>query len=155
MKHRHYHKDVSHLKSIDIYRLLELFEVTCPVAQHIVKKALAAGKRGAKDQAKDMSDIADSANRWIEMRQEDAAADMSFTGVDMGKPGGDKTCLVTVHRGSDGKTIVEDVRFDEARMDAIGQNGNDGEHYSETHITRCCHSRGCAACEPAPKGIQK
>lgn len=126
MKHRHYHKDVSHLKSIDIYRLLELFEVTCPVAQHIVKKALAAGKRGAKDQAKDMSEIADSANRWIEMREEDAAQEP-----------------------------VAENEFDEARVDRVASSHGDGEHYSESHITRCCHSRGCAACEPAPKGIQK
>lgn len=72
-KHSHYFKDVSHLQSVDVYRILELFEVTCPVAQHIVKKALAAGKRGAKDQARDMQDIIDSAQRWQAMRQEDEA----------------------------------------------------------------------------------
>lgn len=71
MKHNHYFRDVSHLDQVDVYRILELFEVTCPVAQHIVKKALAAGKRGAKDSARDMQDIADSAARWLEMREED------------------------------------------------------------------------------------
>lgn len=89
-KHNHYFRDVSHLQQVDVYRILELFEVTCPVAQHIVKKALAAGKRGAKSPARDMQDIADSANRWLAMREEDAkvptdAADgaKSVTGVEM------------------------------------------------------------------------
>lgn len=72
-KHEHYFKDVSTLKTIDIYRLLELYDVTCPVAQHVIKKAFAAGKRGAKNKARDMHDIADSANRWLEMREEDNA----------------------------------------------------------------------------------
>jgi hypothetical protein len=72
-KHSHYFRDVSKLESIDVYRILELFDVSCPIAQHIVKKALAAGKRGAKSSARDMQDIADSANRWLEMRQEDAS----------------------------------------------------------------------------------
>ena len=71
-KHSHYFRDVSRLEVIDVYRLLELFEVTCPVAQHIVKKALAAGKRGAKSPARDMQDIVDSAQRWLAMREEDA-----------------------------------------------------------------------------------
>lgn len=71
-KHNHYFKDVSHLQQVDVYRILELFEVTCPVAQHIVKKALAAGKRGAKSPARDMQDIVDSAQRWLAMREEDA-----------------------------------------------------------------------------------
>lgn len=127
MKHRHYHKDVAHLKSIDVYRLLELFEVTCPVAQHIVKKALAAGKRGAKDQAKDMSEIADSANRWLEMREEDAARWFP----------------------------VAENEFDEARVDRVASSHGDGEHYAESHITRCCHSRGCVSCAPATTGSQK
>lgn len=73
--HAHYFKSVRGLDHIDVYRLLELFEVTCPVAQHVVKKALAAGKRGAKNQARDMQDIADSANRWLQMRAEDAACE--------------------------------------------------------------------------------
>ena len=79
MTHSHYFRDVAHLQQIDVYRILELFDVSCPVAQHIVKKALAAGKRGAKSPALDMQDIADSANRWIEMRKEDAErAKMSY-----------------------------------------------------------------------------
>lgn len=71
MSHNHYFRDVSHLNSLDVYRLLELFNVTCPVAQHIVKKALAAGQRGHKDTRRDWQDIADSAARRLQMMDED------------------------------------------------------------------------------------
>jgi hypothetical protein len=70
-KHGHYFRSVKGLEHIDVYRIIELYEVTCPAAQHILKKALAAGKRGAKDQARDMQDIIDTATRWQEMRKED------------------------------------------------------------------------------------
>lgn len=71
MKHEHYHKNVRHLDSIDVYRVLELFEVTCPVMQHIAKKALCAGNRGHKDLRRDIQDIIDSALRKLEMMRED------------------------------------------------------------------------------------
>lgn len=72
MSHNHYFRDVSHLNSLDVYRLLDLFNVTCPVAQHIVKKALVAGQRGHKDTRRDWQDIADSAARRLQMMDEDA-----------------------------------------------------------------------------------
>jgi len=50
-----------------VYAVLRLFEVTDPCLQHIVKKALCAGKRGAKDWAKDVQEIADTAARLIEL----------------------------------------------------------------------------------------
>ena len=63
----HYFKDVSGVDQIDVYAVLRLFEVTDPCLQHIVKKALCAGKRGAKDWAKDVQEIADTAQRMIEL----------------------------------------------------------------------------------------
>ena len=66
-KHSHYFKDVSGVDQIDVYAVLRLFEVTDPCLQHIVKKALCAGKRGAKDWAKDVQEIADTAARLIEL----------------------------------------------------------------------------------------
>lgn len=72
MSHEHYFIDVSHIDRLDVYRLLDLFKVTCPVAQHIVKKALAAGQRGHKDTRRDWQDIADSAARRLQMIDEDA-----------------------------------------------------------------------------------
>jgi hypothetical protein len=102
-KHNHYFKNVAHLQQVDVYRILELFEVTCPVAQHIVKKALAAGKRGAKSPARDMQDIVDSAQRWLEMREEDASATQtpgtSSVGFDM-PPIMPQTVRIDLLRGS-------------------------------------------------------
>lgn len=72
-KHSHYHKSVAHLDSIDVYRVLALFNVTDPCLQHAVKKLLVAGGRGAgKDAAKDVQEAIDSLTRWQEMRTEDA-----------------------------------------------------------------------------------
>lgn len=62
-------ESITDVAQIDVYSVLRLFEVTDPCLQHIVKKALCAGKRGAKDFAKDVQEIADTANRLIEMEQ--------------------------------------------------------------------------------------
>lgn len=70
--HKHYFRDVSHLDKLDIYRLLDLYDVSCPVAQHVIKKAFAAGKRGHKDVVRDWTDIADSAARKLDMISEDS-----------------------------------------------------------------------------------
>lgn len=69
-KHSHYFKDVSNLQKIDIYRVLDLYEVTDPCVQHAVKKLLVAGKRGAKDQAKDIQEAIDTLTRWKDMQEE-------------------------------------------------------------------------------------
>ncbi len=66
-KHSHYFKDVSGLTSIDVYKVLQLFEVIDPCLQHIVKKALCAGQRGHKDFKKDIQDILDTAKRCVEI----------------------------------------------------------------------------------------
>lgn len=72
-KHSHYFKDVSHLKTVDVYRVLDLFGVTDPCLQHAVKKLLVAGGRGHKDIVKDVAEAKDSLARWEAMRAEDAA----------------------------------------------------------------------------------
>ena len=66
-KHRHYFKDVSNIAEIDVYTVLKLFEVTDPCLQHIVKKALCAGKRGHKDMMEDLQNIVDTAIRAVEL----------------------------------------------------------------------------------------
>lgn len=71
-KHPHYHKDVRNLETIDVYRVLALFNVTNPCIQHAVKKLLVAGGRGAgKDIIKDVQEAIDSLERFKEMRVED------------------------------------------------------------------------------------
>ena len=71
MNHKHYFKDVSHLETIDVYRVLSLYEVTDPCIQHAVKKLLACGQRGSKPAAQDLQEAIDSLNRCIEMMKED------------------------------------------------------------------------------------
>lgn len=71
-EHGHYKKDVRHLETLDVYRVLELFEVTNPALQHAIKKLLAAGGRGAKDWDKDVQEAIDSLLRAQQMKAEDA-----------------------------------------------------------------------------------
>lgn len=67
----HYKKSVKHLKFIDIYRVLELFNVTDQAIGHAIKKLLCAGQRGAKDRNQDIKEALDTLKRWLEMREED------------------------------------------------------------------------------------
>lgn len=70
-KYKHYHKDVSHLKYIDVYRVMGLFEVDDACLSHAGKKILCSGQRGVKDKKKDIEEARNSLNRWLEMQQED------------------------------------------------------------------------------------
>lgn len=87
MSHSHYFRDVSGLERVDVYRLLDLFGVTCPVAQHVVKKAIAAGQRGHKTLRRDWQDIADSARRKLEMIDEDVRGIEKAAGAGMASGG--------------------------------------------------------------------
>lgn len=71
-KHQHYFKDFSDCKKVDVYRVLDRFNVMHPCQQHIAKKALCAGNRGHKDLLRDIQDIIDTAERWKEMLLEDS-----------------------------------------------------------------------------------
>lgn len=69
--HNHYFKDVRHLDTVDVYRVLELFNVTDPCIQHGLKKLLVAGGRGAgKDIERDVRECIDSLNRYLQMQAE-------------------------------------------------------------------------------------
>lgn len=71
-QHNHYFKCVSGLEYIDVYRVLQLFNVTDPCIQHALKKLLVAGGRGAgKDISQDIKEAIDSLDRWQEMRAEE------------------------------------------------------------------------------------
>lgn len=102
-KHPHYHKDVRHLETIDVYRVLHLFNVTDPCIQHAVKKLLVAGGRGAgKDINKDIQEAIDSLNRFQEMRQEDAVPPQVEAAQDR---------LFDVLLGDDGQAWKEAERY--------------------------------------------
>lgn len=72
LKHRVYKKDVSHLDYIDVYRVLELFNVQSHAVGHAIKKLLCSGGRGAKDEAQDIQEAIDSLIRYQEMKNEDS-----------------------------------------------------------------------------------
>lgn len=69
-----YARDVSHINTLDPYRLQELYKMH-PCAEHVVKKLLVAGEReGGKDLDHDISDCIRTLTRWQEMRREDVQA---------------------------------------------------------------------------------
>ena len=70
-KHNHYFKSVAGLTEIDVYRVLELFEVNDHAIGHAIKKLLVAGDRGVKDQYRDVQEAADTLQRWMQMRNQD------------------------------------------------------------------------------------
>ena len=76
-KHSHYHKDVGHLLTMDVYRLCERFEINDPsgATQHAIKKLVCAGQRGSKGLLQDLQEAVDTINRRIEMIYEDQARD--------------------------------------------------------------------------------
>jgi hypothetical protein len=45
---------------VDVYRVLDAFQVTCPATAHAVKKLLCAGIRGHKDNEQDLAEAAQS-----------------------------------------------------------------------------------------------
>ena len=71
MSHDHYFKDVTHLKTIDVYRVLDLFGVSNPCVQHAIKKLLCAGQRSVKDERRDVEEAVSSLVRCLEMQTED------------------------------------------------------------------------------------
>ena len=70
-KYPHYHKDVSHLNSVDFYRVADLFNITDQAIGHAIKKLLVLGGRGAKDYRTDLKEAIDSLQRKLQMLDED------------------------------------------------------------------------------------
>jgi DNA repair exonuclease SbcCD ATPase subunit len=65
----HYFRDVSQLTHVDVYWVLQAWSVNNPSVQHAVKKLLAAGQRGAKDEVQDLKEARNSINRAIELEE--------------------------------------------------------------------------------------
>ena len=55
---------------VDVYDVLQAWNVTCPALQHLLKKALQAGNRGNKTLREDLQDIVDSAIRAQELNDD-------------------------------------------------------------------------------------
>lgn len=70
--YNHYYKKVPDgVQYIDVYRVLDLFEVADPAIQHAVKKLLVAGGRGHKNLEKDVKEAIVSLNRRVQMWEEE------------------------------------------------------------------------------------
>ena len=72
----HYFKDVQALKTIDVYRVLVLFDVKSHPIAHAIKKLLCAGKRGAKDYRQDLIEAKASIDRELAMMDEEEPHDV-------------------------------------------------------------------------------
>lgn len=59
--------------TIDIYDILNAYQVTCPATQHAIKKLLQPGERGHKDKLTDLREALASVERAIEMAEQDEA----------------------------------------------------------------------------------
>ena len=84
-KHDHYFKPTNGVTHIDVYWVLDAFNVADPTLQHAVKKLLCAGIRGGgKDFEKDVQEAIDTLQRGQEMR---AARPLVSNDPDVGKDG--------------------------------------------------------------------
>ena len=52
---------------VDVYDILNAFNVTCPAIQHAIKKLLMPGNRGHKTKRQDLEEALDSINRAIDL----------------------------------------------------------------------------------------
>ena len=57
-------------RNIDVYDVLNAFAVTCPAAQHAIKKLLMPGKRGHKRELGDLLEARASVDRAIDLAHE-------------------------------------------------------------------------------------
>ena len=60
-----------HAIKVDVYDVLRAFGVSCPAAQHAVKKLLCPGLRGQKSAEQDIEEAASSCRRAIELLEFD------------------------------------------------------------------------------------
>ncbi|HYE79129.1 MAG TPA: hypothetical protein VEI97_14195 [bacterium] len=56
--------------AVDVYSVLEAFQVTCPARQHAIKKLLCAGLRGKGSELDDLQEAIDAIRRAVELQQQ-------------------------------------------------------------------------------------
>ena len=107
----HYYKKVP-CEYIDVYRVLELFDVTDPCIQHAIKKLLVAGGRGHKNIEKDVREAIVSLNRRIDMWEEEKPKNAVFVDAS-----GMSDSILT-----NDCTTLEDIEFVEYSTNSKVQN---------------------------------
>ena len=55
--------------NVDVYEVLEAFEVTCPARAHAIKKLLCCGTRGKGDSIADLLGVLAAVNRAVELER--------------------------------------------------------------------------------------
>lgn len=61
--------DLNRFADVDVYAVLEAFNVTCPARQHAVKKLLCAGMRNKGSQVEDLLGALAAINRAVELQR--------------------------------------------------------------------------------------
>ena len=54
---------------VDVYAILEAFDVRCPARQHAIKKLLCAGMRGKGGEMQDLEEARDAVDRAVQMQE--------------------------------------------------------------------------------------
>lgn len=68
-----YHKEVQPGVYIDVYDVLELYNVKSHAVGHAIKKLLMPGRRGSKDEHQDLKEAVASINRAIQSLERNGA----------------------------------------------------------------------------------
>lgn len=55
---------------VDVYAVLDTFDVTCPARQHAIKKLLCSGLRGKGNVMQDLREARDAIDRAIQMEEQ-------------------------------------------------------------------------------------
>ncbi len=124
----HYKKDVSHLDYIDVYRILDLFEVKNHAVGHAIKKLLVPGGRGVKDIRQDLVEASKSIERALQMLDEDENKGSKGT---VSADSADKNGWIEWNGGNcpvDYKTTVE-VKLQDGEHDTDLAGVYSWEHY--------------------------
>lgn len=54
---------------VDVYAVIDAFDVRCPARQHAIKKLMCSGTRGKGDALQDLHEAADAVARAIQMHE--------------------------------------------------------------------------------------
>lgn len=65
-----YNKPNKKKSHLDVYDIIDMWQVTNPALQHLLKKVLDTGNRGHKSIIEDCRDLIDSAERALELELE-------------------------------------------------------------------------------------
>lgn len=68
-----YLRDIRHLDEIDVYGILELYNVTDPYIQHAIKKLLVPGGRGIKTDEQDIREATNTLNMRAARKHQNVA----------------------------------------------------------------------------------